>query len=89
MNLGITQQERNSGLRRLRNKALAGYLTANIIWLGLLVGFYAYLINQFEDKTVYGIVVIAILGISPVIQLAGMTVYKLSDVMRRIASWVS
>ncbi|KAK3102653.1 hypothetical protein FSP39_012917 [Pinctada imbricata] len=88
-NLGISQEERNTGLRMLRNRALFGFLATNIVWLALLCGFYEFLISKFEDKTVYGIVIICLLGISPFIQLVGMTVYKIKDMFHRVAAVLS
>ncbi|XP_061180308.1 uncharacterized protein LOC133188841 [Saccostrea echinata] len=89
INTGITQEERNTGLRSLRNKTLAGYLSLNLLWVALLTGFYAFLTKYFTDKLVYGIVVLCLLGISALVQLLGMTVYRLSDCFSRVARLIS
>ncbi|XP_062583461.1 uncharacterized protein LOC134245205 [Saccostrea cucullata] len=89
INTGITQQERNNGLRSLRNKTLVGYLSLNLLWVALLTGFYAFLTKYFTDKLVYGIVVLCLLGISALVQLLGMTVYRLSDCLSRVGRLIS
>ncbi|XP_048755154.2 uncharacterized protein LOC125666075 [Ostrea edulis] len=89
INTGLTQEDRTTGLRALRNKALVGYLSLNLIWVALLAGFYAFLINYFEDKLVYGIVVFGFLGVSAVVQLLGMTVYRISDCLTRVGRLIA
>lgn len=83
VNTGLSTEERTKGLRPLRNKVLVGYLVLNLFWVALLTGFYAFLTSFFTDKLVYGVIVLCLLGVSAVIQLLGMTVYRVSDFLTR------
>jgi hypothetical protein len=83
INTGLTPEDRTAGLRTLRNKALVGYLTLNLLWVAMLTGFYAFLTKYFTDKLVYGIVVLCLLGVSAMVQLLGMTVYRIGDILTR------
>lgn len=86
---GLTPEQRTKGLRSLRNRALAGYLTVNMLWVALLTGFYAFLTKFFTDKLVYGVIVLTLLGISAIIQILGMTVYRCSDMLTRFGRLIS
>ncbi|KAJ8313553.1 LOW QUALITY PROTEIN: hypothetical protein KUTeg_008114 [Tegillarca granosa] len=79
VNISISGAERDIGLHKLRKKAVAVFLLANGIWILLLCGFYAFLLQLLDNKSTYGIVMGALMGLSPLIQMCGMTVYRLYD----------
>lgn len=89
VNISISGEERDIGLHKLRKKALAIFLAANGIWILLLCGFYAFLLQLLDNKSTYGIVMGALLGLSPLIQLCGMTVYRFYDTFSNFGHMVS
>lgn len=86
---GISDEERKIGLRKLRKKALLFFLFSNILCIIILVGFYAFLMQTLGDKSTFSIVMGVTLGLSPLIQISGSTVYRIDDVLTRIGRWVS
>lgn len=86
---GITDEERKVGLNKLRKKALLFFLFSNMFCIIILVGFYAFLMQTLGDKSTFSIVMGVTLGLSPLIQISGSTVYRIDDVLTRIGRWVS
>lgn len=89
VNPGLSSEQRTKGLRSLRNRALVGYLTVNMVWVAVLTGFYAFLTKFFTDKLVYGVIVLSLLGVSAIIQILGMTVYRCSDMLTRFGRLIT
>lgn len=86
---GISDDERRTGLQALRKKALIFFLSANFICIVALVGFYAFLMQTFSNKSTFSIVMGVTLGLSPLIQISGSTVYRIEDTLTRIGRLVS
>lgn len=86
---GISDEERKVGLSKLRKKALLFFLFSNMLCIIILVGFYAFLMQTLGDKSTFSIVMGVTLGLSPLIQISGSTIYRIDDVLTRIGRWVS
>lgn len=86
---GMSDEDRRSGLKALRKRALIFFLSANFICIVALVGFYAFLMQTFSNKSTFSIVMGVTLGLSPLIQISGSTVYRVDDTLIRIGRWVS
>ncbi|XP_063420412.1 uncharacterized protein LOC134705620 [Mytilus trossulus] len=86
---GLSNEDRISGLTRLRKKALLLFSIANLIGIIALVGLYAFLLQTFNSKSTFSIVMAVALGLSPIIQISGGTVYRIDDTLNRIGRWVN
>ncbi|CAC5389812.1 CHS1 [Mytilus coruscus] len=86
---GLSNADRIFGLQKLRKKALIFFLISNLICIIALVGLYAFLLQTFSNKSTFTIVMAVTLGLSPLIQISGSTVYRIDDTLNRIGRWIN
>ncbi|XP_063421659.1 uncharacterized protein LOC134706559 [Mytilus trossulus] len=86
---GLSNEDRILGLKRLRKKALIFFLIANLVCIIALVGLYAFVLQNISNKILFSIAMAVTLGLSPLIQISGSTVYRIDDTLIRIGRWVN
>ncbi|XP_052094822.1 chitin synthase chs-2-like isoform X2 [Mytilus californianus] len=86
---GLSNEDRILGLKRLRKKALIFVFFTNLIGIIALLGLYAFLLQTFSRKFTFTIIMAVTLGLSPLIQISGSTVYRIDDTFNRIGRWIN
>ncbi|XP_069101066.1 uncharacterized protein [Argopecten irradians] len=71
---GLTSEERTAGLRVTRNKVTCWFLLINAFWVILLCACYGLMLQLMDNKTIFSIVMLSSLGLTPLIQVTGMLV---------------
>ncbi|XP_060086210.1 uncharacterized protein LOC132565583 [Ylistrum balloti] len=85
---GMTADERTEGLRVMRNKVVAWFLSINAVWVIVLCGCYGLLLQLMDNKTIFSVVMISSLGLTPLIQVTGMIVDRSCVLFRMISKYL-
>jgi len=85
---GMTAEDREKGLRKLRKKVVIGFCVANGVWIISLCICYAFLLQLMDNKTTFSIIILASLGLSPLVQVTGMVVFRCSELIKGIFQWL-
>ncbi|CAG5134390.1 unnamed protein product, partial [Candidula unifasciata] len=88
VNKGLGKAELAEGLRVLRNRLFAGFLILNALWLGFLSYFYLGLDTPLSRLNIYGMISGALYGFTLIIQIVGLTVSRVDQVLTRLAKYV-
>ncbi|XP_063399499.1 chitin synthase chs-2-like [Mytilus trossulus] len=86
---GLSNEDRQRGLKLFRQKALMYFLSANLMCMVALLGFYAFPIHTFNSTSIFSIAMGVMLGLPPLIQISGSTVYRIGDILNRIGRWIN
>ncbi|XP_036362447.1 uncharacterized protein LOC118765089 [Octopus sinensis] len=85
VNLGLAKAELGDRLKRLRNYAWCGMVVTNVLWLAMLSAFYIGISSPLSRLNVYGVISGALYGFTLVIQLIGLTAFRLDYLLRKLA----
>ncbi|KAL8586378.1 hypothetical protein ACOMHN_022993 [Nucella lapillus] len=91
VNLGLNMQQLTSGLRTLRNKVVVTIMISNLLWVIALSVFYLWSFRSRESGSqisAYGILSSVLYAFSFLIQIVGMTVYRLQDGLHRLGKMI-
>ena len=87
-NLGLNKDDLEAGLQKLRLKAVLAICIANIAWVIGLGFFYNSAVNRDTSLNGYGIMNGILYGFSFLIQVVGMTVYRVQDCAHRLGKHI-
>jgi hypothetical protein len=85
VNVGLDAERMRIGLDRLRSRAVIIYITTNVIWIAALCAIYEVLLDTYRSVNVFGLFMTVMYGYPLVVQLVGMTVYRLRGLVDKLA----
>ncbi|OWF55491.1 Chitin synthase 2 [Mizuhopecten yessoensis] len=85
---GMSSDERTEGLRVMRKKVVIWFLSINAVWVIILCGCYGFLLQLMDNKTIFSVVMISSLGLTPLIQVTGMLVDRGCVLFRLIRKYL-
>ncbi|XP_033762780.1 uncharacterized protein LOC117344218 [Pecten maximus] len=85
---GMTSEERTNGLRTTRKKVVIWFLSINAVWVIVLCACYGLLLQLMDNKTIFSVVMISSLGLTPLIQVTGMIVDRSLVLFRLISKYL-
>ncbi|XP_076437985.1 uncharacterized protein LOC143277129 [Babylonia areolata] len=89
-NLGLGSEQLASSLRTLRNKAVVTGMVCNLLWILALSALYMLTYRDQDDGQVgaFGVFAGIMYAFSFLIQVVGMTVFRLQDVLHRLGKMI-